>query len=197
MTFVHWMALSLSALSAPRTRAPEVVWIDLANVPALAEEAARREAAAVLASVGLTPGWRVGHAEDVFGSDVLPVVLLPQDRSAGRGGPRRVLGACLPGKVGRVWVYLDNLAWTMGLPGHDGLRPEQAVRMGRAIGRIVAHEMIHAAAPGLDHARHGIMAASFGRSELLTNRLDVDAATIQALGQALSARRASSRPPTS
>lgn len=195
VALAHWLTLSLSALAAPRAPAPEVVWIDLANVPALAREEARREAIRVLETVGIAPGWRSGRSEDVLVAGEIPVVLLPQDRSF-RGGPR-VLGACLPRRAGRVWVFLDTLAWVLGLPGGSGPRPERALALGRAIGRIVAHEVIHAVAPGLEHARTGIMAATLGRSQLLTARLEVDAVTRGALRRSIALGRASSTPPTS
>jgi hypothetical protein len=171
------MALSLSALMAP---APvlDVAWMDLAGVGALAQEVARREAAAVLKGVGLAPRWRTARAHDLIGPRELTVVLLPRDHAA-RGRPRRVLGACLPGSgTARVWVYLDAMAWALGLPPPTGTQtPEQAFRLGRAIGRVVAHEFIHAVAPAVPHARDGIMAASLGRGELLAARATVDPAT--------------------
>src|SRR5262245_55157292 len=120
MALMHWMALTLSALVAPRTSPqPEVVWIDLAGVSAATQEAARREAEAVLEDVGLSPRWRVGAASDMVGPRELPVVLLQRDLSARRGSSR-VLGACIPrASSPRAWVYLENLAWAMGLPAFD------------------------------------------------------------------------------
>jgi hypothetical protein len=194
---VHWIALSLSALAGPATPGPDVVWIDLANVPTLAQEAALREAAAVLARAGVTQRWRVSRPEEGVNDGELAVVLLRKDY-ASRGRTIRILGACTRSPRARVWIFLDNMAWTVGVPSLDRLlRPEQASRIGRAIGRIVAHEVIHAVAPGLEHARSGLMAARLDRDDLLANRLDVDAATIRALRLALAFRRASSTPRTS
>jgi hypothetical protein len=199
MALVPWMVLSLSVLVAPRTTpAPDVVWMDLAGVPALSEEAARREAAKVLLEVGLLPRWRVGTARDVVGPHELPVVLLRRDRSARRGADP-VLGACnARSSSPRAWVYLDNLTWAMGVASVDGaLTAEQAVRLGRAIGRIVAHEVIHAVAPGVEHARSGIMSARFDRRDLLAAHLPVDVGTRRMVQAFLSAASASSTPPRS
>jgi hypothetical protein len=185
------MVLSLSALVAPRTApAPEVVWIDLAGVPAVAQEAARREARAVLQETGFALRWRAGAARDLIGPRELPVVLLQRDRSARPGGAR-VLGACAPRSANpRVWVYLDNLAWTLGVRGSEGPLPAgQAVMLGRAIGRIVAHEVIHAVAPVLEHAPAGIMAARFDRRDLLSMRLGVDERTRRGVQAVLAAAR--------
>ncbi len=199
MALVPWMVLSLSALITPRTApVPEVVWMDLAGVPALAEEAARREAAEVLQDVGLVPRWRVGSAHDLVGPHDLPVVLLRRDHSA-RRGKGRVLGACTAQSTPpRAWVYLDNLAWVMGVASGDGpLTAEEAVRLGRAIGRIVAHEVIHAVAPHVEHARSGIMSARFDRRDLLASHLAVDLGTRRSVQAVLATMRASSTPPRS
>jgi hypothetical protein len=196
---MHWLALTVTALVAPRTTpAPEVVWIDLAGVPAAAQEAARREAMQTLQDVGISPAWRVGSAQELLGAHDLPVVLLKRDQAARRGADR-VLGACTPrSDTPRAWVYLDNLAWTLGLTGHEGpLTVQQTVVLGRAIGRIVAHEVIHAVAPALGHAGSGIMSPRFRRADLLAHRLPVDGATRRGLLAVLAAARASSLPPRS
>jgi hypothetical protein len=196
---MHWLALSVTALVAPGTApAPEVVWIDLAGVPAAAREAARQEAAAVLDDVGLSPRWRVGAAQDLLGEHDLPVVLLRSDHSARRGSDR-VLGACTPRSGSpRAWVYLENLAWAMGVPAYDGpMTLQQSMSLGRAIGRIVAHEVIHAVAPALGHARSGIMSPRFNRNDLLSLYLPVDGVTRQGVRAVLAAARASSTPPRS
>ena len=199
MAVMHWLALTVTALVSPRTTpAPEVVWIDLAGVPAAAREAARREAMQTLKEVGISPAWRVGSAPDLLGANDLPVVLLRRDHAARRGASR-VLGACTPrSDTPRAWVYLDNLAWTLGLTAHDGpMTVQQSALLGRAIGRIVAHEVIHAVAPALRHAGSGIMSPSFRRADLLAHRLPVDGATRRGLLAVLAAARASSRPPSS
>jgi hypothetical protein len=185
------MGLSLSALmAAVTTPVPDVVWMDLARLPALAREAARREALAVLADAGLNPRWRVGRAQDLIRPHELTVTLLPHDRAAREGGAR-VMGACHARAGGaRVWIYLDAVSWTLGLPADDRPQtPEQAFRLGRALGRIVAHEFIHAVAPAVGHARSGVMAARLGRGELTAGRLRVDAQTRRAMHGALSAAR--------
>jgi hypothetical protein len=199
MALMHWLALSAAALVAPRTTpAPQVVWIDLAGVPAAAQEAARHEAAAVLEDVGLTPRWRVGAAQDLLGPHDLPVVLLRHDHSA-RKGHQRVLGACTPRSGSpRAWVYLENLAWAMGVPAYDGpMTLQQSARLGRAIGRIVAHEVIHAVAPALGHASSGVMSPRFSRNDLLSLHLPVDGATRRGVRAVLAAARASSTAPRS
>jgi hypothetical protein len=196
VSLVHWIALSLSALLAPPAIAPEIVWVDVARLSPMARDAALREASEVLARVGLAPRWRVTAPGAVLSDDRLVVVLVAEDR-AGSGRTGRVLGACRRQQRARVWIYLENVAWTLGMPDVRRPRPGEALRIGRAIGRIVAHEVIHAAAPDLGHARHGVMAASFGRRELLTNRLDVDEQTVQAVRRSLAVQRASLTPPRS
>lgn len=196
MPLAQWIALSLAALAAPPAVRPEVALVDVAGVPPLVRDAALREAAEVLARTGLEPRWRVTAPGAVLSDDRLVVVLV-EDDNADPGRTSRILGACQRRQRARIWIFLRNVAWALGMPDVRRMRPEAALRVGRAIGRIVAHEVIHAVAPELGHARSGVMAASFGRQELLANRLDVDAGTVQAVRRSLAVQRASLAPPRS
>ena len=88
----------------------------------------------------------------------------PRQGPRGRRRSERVLGLVVPAQEPQraVWVFHESLRLTLGLdPGL--LEPrEEADALGRALGRVVAHEVIHAIAPlgsacgrGSDEARPG------------------------------------------
>ena len=59
----------------------------------------------------------------------------------------------------------------------------------RAVGRILAHELVHLIAPDLPHARSGLMGASVGRAQLLGNGVGLDPALGPTVRQRLAAGR--------
>lgn len=184
MAPVVWMALLFMNAVEPGERTDvrlrdTLVWIDMAASP-VPETVVRGEAQRLLAQVGLAPAWRRGAPQRVLAHDEIPVVLLDRD-AASRPGGARVLGACKPkGAANGLWLYMDNVRWLLGLRAGP-LGADDARRMALALGRILAHEVIHLIAPGLPHARSGLMSASLDRGTLLAGDIAIDAATRRAL----------------
>ena len=68
-----------------------------------------------------------------------------------------------------VLIYLPNIVRTLGYPLHDDdisihgsilsqvNRPEELRKLSRAIGRIIAHEVVHAVSPDIPHTPEGLM----------------------------------------
>ncbi len=68
-----------------------------------------------------------------------------------------------------VLIYLPNIVRTLGYPLHDHdiaidsrilsqlNRPKELCDLSRAIGRIIAHEVVHAVSPDIPHTSHGLM----------------------------------------
>jgi hypothetical protein len=104
------------------------------------------------------------------------VVMLAADRSRG-GLPGDAMGAVArdPGAVPVVWILLPNVRTTLGGTTRHwpGLSP---VLIARAVGRVLAHELVHLIAPDLPHADSGLMKASLGRSQLLNETVVLDPA---------------------
>jgi len=169
------VALLFSSLAvAGPEPAAQVVWIDMAHTPAAAEQVAQEEAERLLGQLGLSVRWRHGVPGDVLAEGEFAVILLSSDRAARPG--RFVLGACNSRSVTpRAWVFLSSLQWALSLPSLD--TPAEGSRLGTALGRIVAHEIVHAVAPGLQHARDGLMAPRLDRTALLQPQMAIDPAT--------------------
>jgi hypothetical protein len=169
------VAVLFSRLAAPSAEpAAQIVWIDMAHTPAMAERVAQEEAGQLLGRLGLTVRWRHGAPADVLENGEFAVVLLPRDRASRPG--TFVLGACnSQSSTPRAWVFLSSLQWALGLPTLDN--PADSTRLGTALGRIVAHEVVHALAPRLEHAHFGLMAPRLDRTALLQPQMAIDADT--------------------
>jgi hypothetical protein len=169
------VALLLSGVAVPAADpAAHVVWIDMAHTPPLAERVAQEEAARLLNQLGVTVRWRHGAPGDVLDEGEFAVILLSRDRAARPG--TFVLGACNSlSTTPRAWVFLSSLQWALSLPSLDS--PAEGTRLGTALGRIVAHEIVHALAPSLQHARDGLMAPRLDRTALLQPQMAIDPAT--------------------
>jgi hypothetical protein len=95
------------------------------------------------------------------------VILLDRPATREHGAP--VLGATPPAfaVAPYVWVHLPGLRSSLGLgPGLVVRRDARAARvLGVAVGRVIAHEVVHALAPSVPHGT-GLMSASLTRRQL-------------------------------
>jgi hypothetical protein len=182
-----------SLARGPETMLPatlSLVWIDSAHEADGSASAAREEALRLLGELGVTATWRTAGASDPVRPGDLRVILL--DRAAVDGAGLPVLGATPDHFEGDsfFWVHTPSVRAALGL---DPRRPVEfaALRdrhqLGVAIGRVVAHETVHAVAPGVPHGV-GLMAARLRRSDLVAKRLPVQPELGLALRAALADR---------
>jgi hypothetical protein len=162
----------------------DLVWVDPARVAPFAYDAARLESIEILREAGVAAHWRRGAPTEVLRPDEVAVVILPGSAPQSRPS-RRVMGAAQKGEdaVAAVWIYVPEVKWTLGL-AHAPIAAwsgAQRAAFGRALGRVAAHETIHALLPRLPHAATGLMSAQIDRTALLARRLPVDARTRAAL----------------
>ena len=154
------------AVAAPRATL-RLVWVDVHGMAADIHQPAAEEVTSLLAPAGLDVQWAAsGGAERIVEPGETQVVLLDQ---APRILDRRVMGtaSAFSGGARTVWVFLRPVRAALGLPsGTRPLGPRESHRMGRAVARVILHELVHAAAPERPHARSGLMAARLTRSDL-------------------------------
>jgi hypothetical protein len=171
-------ATDASPASRPATSLPptlSLVWIDSAHEADGSEGAAREEALRLLAELGVTARWRRAGASDPVRAGDLRVILL--DRAAVDRDGLPVLGATPDHFEGDpfFWVHAPSVRVALGL---DPRRPvafselRDRHELGVAIGRVIAHETVHALAPGVPHGV-GLMAPRLRRSDLVAKRLPV------------------------
>ena len=158
----------------PRVAAPHLrlVWIDVLGSAPYAFRSAARETAAILADAGVIAAWTLGDASTVTAADELKVVLMAGVANGARL-PEHVMGGTRGGaRSHTTWIYLSNVLWALGLQDKAtrGLSLQEKEQVARALGRVVAHEIVHAVAPDVAHSQGGLMAQKLGRGFLVQAR---------------------------
>jgi hypothetical protein len=174
------MLVAAALLTASLAGSVDLVWIDPAEMAPFSYETARDEATESLREAGVAARWRRGAPSQVLRPEEVAVVLLPGDSPQSQKH-RRILGAAKKGEdaVAAVWIYVSAVKWTLGLERarFSAVTTAQRMALGRALGRVAAHETLHALLPRLPHAASGLMSEQFDRTSLLAPRLSVDPAT--------------------
>ncbi len=176
--------LDLEGVLAPRfppsapapASALALVWMDPAGVAVGVESPARDEARALLRGMGVSVSWRRGEAGELTRTGEVRVILL--DRAAYRAPGVPVLGAT-PERFEAaplVWIHVPSVRAVLGLrpAGSPVIADFASTRaLAIALGRVVAHEVVHALAPSLSHGT-GLMSASLTRRQLTAPTLPFD-----------------------
>jgi hypothetical protein len=164
-----------------------LVWMDPTRAAGGVDGIARDEARALLKRMDVSATWRIGEPGEVARPGEVCVILL--DRAAARSSGEPILGSTPPHFDGPpfVWVHVPNVRATVGL-GPEGsaaiveLSAERA--FGVALGRVIAHELVHVMAPSAPHGK-GLMSEMLTRYQLTEARLDVEPAVKMAVRAAL------------
>jgi hypothetical protein len=153
-----------------------LVWMDPAGVALGVEGMARDEARSLLGKMGVPVSWRRGKAGEVSRTGEVRVILL--DRAAQRGSGVPILGAT-PERFEAaplVWIHVPNVRGALGLsPERPAVVSDfTSLRvLGIALGRVVAHELVHALAPSVSHGT-GLMSMALTRRQLTAPTLAFD-----------------------
>ncbi len=158
------------------TPALRLVWLDPGDVAAGSELAARAEATRLLSRMGATVFWRRGAGGEQAEPGEIRVVLLGAGPEPSSGPP--VLGATRTklGVAPVVWVRVPHVRAAVGIPECRsllGLEPASRNVVATALGRVIAHEVVHALVPSLAHG-HGLMADRLTRRQLTAPSILVD-----------------------
>lgn len=86
--------------------------------------------------------------------------------------------------VPATWIYVPNVALALGLDP-DAVRGsfEAQRRVGIALGRVVAHELVHVLAPEREHAQAGVMRRTLGAFHLASGRAALEEGYSEALAK--------------
>ena len=169
-------AIGVPSASAAKRPMLRLVWVDIRGVGSLIHTEATAETTTILNTAGLDVAW---HASDgsqrPVREDEIQVVILD---SAGRAMPVDVMGTAYPGARGArtVWVFLAGIRRALGHDprAHSSLQPAEMMSVGRAVGRVIVHEIVHLTAPDRPHAEAGLMAPRLGRVMLVQPRLQLE-----------------------
>ena len=153
-----------------------LVWVDPADAAVGSELAARAEADALLSRMGVTVSWRRGTAGEQMQRGEIWVILVGE--SADSRSDSIVLGATKRGAVcPTIWVRVPNVRRALGVPRGPalfGLAGFERHLVSVAIGRVIAHEVVHAVAPSVPHGT-GLTAANLTRNQLRAPTLGIEA----------------------
>lgn len=165
--------------SASAEGAVRLVWCDLYGLAVGSESAAREEAAALVARMGATLSWRIGQPGEVRRRDEVWVVLVGE----GPRSSRLVLGTTLrnPRVAPLVWVRVPHVQAALGSRGRPSQDPR---RLGIAVGRVIAHELVHALVPSQPHGS-GLMSETFSARQLDAVTMPIEHGVALAFGAAL------------
>jgi hypothetical protein len=149
-------------------------FIDLHGLTPDVGAGASAEAAAVLERLGARIQVRSKRPGDAHDPRDLLVVVMP-----GNPGPlleRTVLGAIQRDAPTRaLWAFPRTIAAALGLAGDAAAwTAVDRARFATALGRVVAHEIVHLTCPWRDHDRSGLMAARMSRATLRGEALDLE-----------------------
>jgi hypothetical protein len=179
--------------AAPPSRAPadplrlRLVWMDLTGSAIGSDVVARSEAKALLERMGLEVSWRRGGAREEARPGEVRVILL--DRAARRPSGPPILGAT-PASfevMPYVWIHVPSVRAALGIPPRSpvsGLDAWSRHGLGISLGRVVAHEIVHALAPWVPHGT-GLMSAELRRRDLLGGRIAIEPEVALAVQAAL------------
>jgi hypothetical protein len=189
---VGFMACALLGLPAGQARAVtslgaaplDLVWVDPTSAAPGAYRWARAESAAILKGAGVEVRWREAKPAEILSAGELAVIVMSGAGVRSRPG-HLVLGASQTGTdaVSAVWLYAEAVGQTLGLRGTPtiGWSGRERVVFGVALGRVAAHEVIHALLPRHPHASAGLMAEEVDLQALSGARPPVDGTTRAAL----------------
>jgi hypothetical protein len=153
-----------------------LAWTDPGGAAGGLEPFVREEASSLLEAMGVRARWRRAASDELARAGEVRVIFL--DRPATRDGGLLVLGATPPSfaVAPHVWIHVASVRATLGVPPGRSLRAMGVLErrvLGVALGRVVAHELVHAIAPDVPHGR-GLMAASLGSRALAAPSIPVD-----------------------
>ncbi len=179
--------LLVPAAAGAQTCALRLVWFEPAGGPTPTAEAIR-ESDRILRTSRAVVRSSLAAAPRVLEPFEIAVVLLPSAVWPGRG-PDRVLGATQPDTTRAVWAFPDAVAATIGLPSDPREWTSAGdARFGRALGRVVAHEVFHLVTGRATHDTSGLMASAFDGYRLTAVFFPTEKGTRRAWEQALAGR---------
>jgi hypothetical protein len=126
--------------------------------------------------MGATVSWRRGEAGELARPGEVRVILL--DRTAAKSG-KPVLGATPPrfDVDPFVWVHVPSVRAAIGLDPRGSaftMAPPASRALAIALGRVVAHELVHVLAPSVPHGT-GLMSALLTYRQLTAWSIPFDA----------------------
>ena len=158
-----------------------VAWFDTAGLPEKVGEKTRLQVEKIFEQIGVVIEWHepssVSNGDEPDEPYYLKVILFDKE-SAAMGHPANAMGVSFKTDLLPDAVWLFDPVIRRALQGSERRsRPLSSEELGRAYGRVLAHELVHAIANDMRHAASGLMAPAQNRKLLLSARTSVDDAS--------------------
>jgi hypothetical protein len=159
-----------------------VNWLDPERLLPVGFEITKAEVAQLFHSTGIEIIWERDSSPSTKRTPgELTVILRSKEPPEwGTGDPvmrDRIMGAVEPGSP-VIWVCLSNVTRTLG---RSRTPMNGTIGLARALGRVVAHELIHTLLPAHSHTSEGLMKARWTRSYLRRPEVRLDEDCVRAL----------------
>jgi hypothetical protein len=152
-----------------------LVWFDPSSAAPLAYSGVGGEVRSILGAAGVDVVWQKGAADPLAPGEIAVILL---DAEPGRVAMRPdVMGCVIKGdRPSVLWVNLTTVARMLGLDASSRIAwsGRERQQVATALGRVVAHEIVHVIAPQLPHATEGLLSATLDRHHLVYQRLRLD-----------------------
>lgn len=162
------------AFARPRPQL-RLVWFDQTAAAPFAYAGVGGEVRSILGAAGVDVVWDKGTAGPLAPGGIA-VILLNAEPARVALRPY-VMGCAIKGDGRSVlWVNLTTVARVLGLDArlHLAWSGRERHDVMTALGRVVAHEIVHVVAPELPHATQGLLSAMLDRHQLVHQRLRLD-----------------------
>jgi hypothetical protein len=157
-------------LARPRPHL-RLIWFDPALAAPFAYSGVSGEVRSILGAAGVDVMWNK-RAPGPLAPGEIAVILLNAEPSRVAFRPD-VMGCVIKGDGPSIlWVNLTTVARMLGLDARSRIAwsGRERQQVATALGRVVAHEIVHVIAPQLPHATRGLLSATLNRSHLVHQR---------------------------
>ena len=149
-----------------------------------------RELEKLFGEIGVELSWTRGDGEAVSTQREIRVVLVHSEASEWKLSSM-AMGAVLSrrGPQSEIYIFFKSVVRTLGYSPKTLTERWPTARekreLSRALGRVIAHEVIHAVLPELPHTDEGLMHFKLDRESLLAGDAHVDEKVAEAFREAL------------
>jgi len=173
-------ATDASASAVDSAQAPHLrlALFDTTGLPDTVRDRALTRVQQIFGQVDVVIEWyepsSTSNAEDPAEPYYLKIILFDRPAAA-MGQPPDAMGVSFHTDLvpDAVWLFDPVIRRALQRPGRRA-RPLSAEELGRAYGRVIAHEVIHAVANDMRHAETGVMAPTQNRKLLLSSSAALD-----------------------
>jgi len=170
------------ASTVVQDRRLRLLWVDVGGRGAQGVfDDAARELADIFGEADIHVDWRDGVPGEIAAESDVQVIVLESTP----GLPARVMGAARHRQAPphTVRVFLRAIRATLGFdPRSEAfILPSDRAALGRAVGRVIAHEIIHVYAPAHGHENDGLMRPSLDAEFLKQDRVHLATTAAQAV----------------